>query len=1176
MCVDAGIPEGATDGPVHLLTQAFDACDGTVPDDAEPPAVYVTNGELLAVMYGLDPTTLEPGHALNAYDWGQIAAKPAADPRDVYARLAEVGAHDLTAVLVAGVRGHDAVTADTLEASRTRDILTMDAEVQDRLRDMAGDIDLRRVEGVLGDDLWARASSVVEALRTPGRRDYARIIEAAGDLEVALSDEREQRIAATVTRITEVSTGDPHVAEFAEKLVALARAGQVTSAQEQLQQVIEGNAMPGPDNRGEHLNRFFPHVPHVLSGVQTPLERLAQAVRLGEHNPISQDLADGGVDLLALSDARRKQARESFAAWNDLSAASPMQGSLSEVDKLRIVLRQAGIEFRTMKKSSGQRDRQLLQLANVDVLGKALTPVLGSDRSPDGDGLRVLLVRKAPTPATIIESLGSPPRDSTVLILWLARPPLKPEDWRAIAETSRGRASSNPPAVVMDGSVLAYLASQAEPRLSTLAATTLPFAATNPYRDTPGRTAPEMFYGRTEERVAIVAMNGSSFVSGGRQLGKSALLRHAAGIFNETSVDHVAIVMSIYRVGKGNAPEQVWSVLWPELAEHGIVTGPLPEHDVASAVYAGVRAWVKENPSRQLLLLLAEADDFLDADAVGNRFENVEWFRRLMLETDRSVKVGLAGLHATARFENLPNQPLSHLGRPVVVGPLRPAHARDLLTGPLNAIGYQFDSEITVAQVLAQANNMPAQLQLIGAALVEHMSSKPLDSAGPPTLITADDVTAAFTPKLREALREKFTLTLALDPRYKVIAYVVAQAAHERGSDASLSLGELQVECRGAWPEGFTNLGADAFRGLVTECVDLGVLARDGNRFRLRTPSVRRLLGTEIEVFEELAAASETLTVPAAYDGSVFRREIATLEDAISPLTERQLGAVFAPGPRVVGVAGSSASGLDRVLPTLEEVAGSVQHGVVHRVTNTRPEGVAAAVAKAVGPTSLLVDLRTSGHTHVEQVLQAAQSAVTAPNRDVTVVLVAGPASASAWTGHEDLVELERIEANGMRLLAGADMIALHDPTSQERAVADLGGWLTNVAQVRDLFAGHGHRYGAAELIDHVQQDMAEHRGRLAAAAGVDPASGSALGLALAHIHELTGSARERQDVLVELLDVVEDDTLTEAIARDGFTSTQSVVDALVSLGALTVDAAGTWAPEPVLAADLGPAVVRG
>lgn len=1165
-----GIPEDAPAGPVRLLTDAFDACDGVLPDGDEPTAAWLERGELLTLPVALDATTLHPDDpaAVTVIDVLDLAGRPVPEASHTYATLAARGAHDLTEALLTALATHDPDTAATLTTTRTRDVFTRDEATRDQLAQLAADIDMRRVDGVLGDDLWARAASQAEALAQPGRRDYERITTAVTAITADLDREREARIGDALTSIAEQAAADQAVAAHADTLAALARAGQVTSAQEQLQQLLEGNPLTTGRAEATHLEAFFPAVPAVLSAAQAPLERINQALRTGGHTDVTLALADRGVDVLALTEPRRKQAREALAAWIELSSPAPVtHGAISDLDRVRMILRQAGIEFRTMGKVTGARDRSAFTLEGVEVIGNALTPALGSERSPDGK-LRVVAVRKAATPASLIESLSAQTRDRTILVLWLAKAPLTPSDWHAIAEASRGR--PNPPVIFIDVSVMAYLCAQAEPRLSTLASVTLPFAATNPYRDTPGSTAPEMFYGRTDERAQIMDMNGSSFVSGGRQLGKSALLRHAAARFRATSPDHVAIVTSILNVGdEGNPASTVWSKLWPELVEAGIVPPAMPQTgSVGDAVLAAVRAWVKENPARRLLLMLDEADNFLDADAQGNRFEQVELFRSMMLDTDRAVKVVLAGLHRTARFENLPNQPLSHLGRPVVVGPLRPQHARALLTTPLAAIGYTFDSDVTIARVLAQANNMPAQLQLIGQALVAHMAAKAVDPASPPTIITADDVDAAFDQRLREELRNKFLLTLTLDPRYKVIAYVVAQAAHEHGSDTSLSLGELSSQCRGVWPQGFTEVGADGFRGLVAECVDLGVLARDGNRYRLRTPAVRRLLGTELEVLEELESAATNLTMPPAYDGSAFRRRVSALEGAVSPLTERQIGQIFARGGVMV-VAGSRAAGLDKVLTTLEEVAARLPHGgVVHRLATIRPESVTAAIAKAVDRTRLLVDARKATHRQLAALLAAAEAATAGTSREVTTVIVAGPASAAAWAKHPATVQLERVGVNGMRLLAGSDVLPFHDQGDQIAATAASGGWLSLIARLTDLAAGPEHRY-AADLIDAIGQDLQAHPGHLVADVGLD--NGTALRAALAHIADLTANSTESLDDISALLDVVggEDSALTTAMDRDGYTDAPTVVAALVGLGALVESEPGLWAVEPVLAGDL-------
>ncbi|MFL6118679.1 hypothetical protein [Actinophytocola sp.] len=450
---------------------------------------------------------------------------------------------------------------------------------------------------------------------------------------------------------------------------------------------------------------------------------------------------------------------------------------------------------------------------------------------------------------------------------------------------------------------------QAEPRRSTFVATALPFTAASPYRDTPGDTAPEMFYGRTEELAAVIDLNGPSFISGGRQLGKSALLRAAQRRFQESGPGRHAVLTSVFTVGGDGRPERLWGALWPLLVDIGVVDGvTLPEGaDVAEAVYDATLRWLRVDTSRALLILLDEADAFLDADAVGARFIHVDWCRRLMLDSNRRAKVVFAGLHRTARFESLPNQPLSHLGRPLTVGPLRPQHAHDLLTKPLSTLGFTFDDVIALpARILAMANNLPALLQLFGEALVEHLTARPVPDGGPPQQISGEDVDDVFfDPDLRAAFREKYVLTLNLDHRYLVIAYTVAEAAHERGIDASLTLGELSEMARLHWPAGFSGVGADDFNGLVTECVDLGVLALDGGGYRLRTPYVLRLLGTEEEVLETLYTAPERLVRPSTSDGGSYRRAFKQIR---SPLTERQLGRLFDARREALVIVGSPGS----------------------------------------------------------------------------------------------------------------------------------------------------------------------------------------------------------------------------------------------------------------------------
>ena len=265
--------------------------------------------------------------------------------------------------------------------------------------------------------------------------------------------------------------------------------------------------------------------------------------------------------------------------------------------------------------ASGQRHRE------------SLAPGSGSAMSPDGATLRVLIVRRAASPATVVEWMSGEAAHHTVLVLWQAGP-LSTEDRRAIANAARGR--SRPPLLLLDVAALAYLICQLEPRRATFAEIALPFTAMSPYRDTPGDVAPEMFYGRTEEMAAVLDLAGSSIVYGGRQLGKSALLRAAERQFRAEGRSRTSVLTSIFTVGADGHAERSWLTLWPKLAAHGVV-GRVPpaEGDLAEAVYDGILTWLNADPERALLILLDEADAFLDADAAGNAFTYVYWCRRI-------------------------------------------------------------------------------------------------------------------------------------------------------------------------------------------------------------------------------------------------------------------------------------------------------------------------------------------------------------------------------------------------------------------------------------------------------------------------------------------------------------------------------------------------------------------
>ncbi|MBB4675669.1 hypothetical protein [Crossiella cryophila] len=1164
----------AVEAAGQLLADAFAICDGAAPDSDELPVAFAAHAELLATPLALEANTLLPAGGLSAEHVPAllaVAGTDPADPVDMYTHRAERGDHDLTATLITGVRTSDPTSAAALERRRGSDIAEQAADVADEVTAMARLIDTRRLAGTLDDQPWAALAARAEALADPARRDFGRIRATVAEITADLNALVDNKITATLARIEERARSNQAVAEAAEVLTGLTRDGQVASAEEYLETALTGGALPAASRGVDHLEKYFPAVPQLAIERPNLLDELHAAFSRGPANVSVASLDAAGLNLADLSQARCDAGRRALGCWKALAGHEGAGARKADITTaLQAVLAQAGLEFTGAKmdqSSTRQTGRQWIRLSGVTGTGQALTPTLGSAMSPDGATLRVLLVRSAPTPTTLIEWMSGETPDHTVLALWLSGA-LSPTDRRAIANAARGRPT--PPLLVLDTAALAYLVCQPEPRRSTFAATALPFTAASPYRDTPGDTPPEMFYGRTDELAAVVDLNGPSFVSGGRQLGKSALLRVAARRFEASGPRRHAVLTSVFTVGGDGRPERLWDALWPHLARIGIVTETVlaKDVDIAQVVYDSVLRWLDDDPTRALLILLDEADAFLDADAAGVRFTHVDWCRRLMLDTSRRVKVVFAGLHRTARFESLPNQPLSHLGRPISVGPLRPQHAHDLLTEPLAALGFTFAEPIALpARILAMANNMPALLQLFGEALVKHLASRSVPADGPPQRITDADVDEVFADAdLRAAFREKYVLTLNLDHRYLVIAYAVAEAAHERGIDTSLGLSELSEIARLHWPAGFSGVSADDFRGLVAECVDLGVLAIDGGSYRLRTPTVLRLLGTEEEVLETLYTASERLVVPSPSDAGSYRRRVG---HARSPLTERQLGRLFDARREVLTVTGSLALGVDAVLTAVEAAAAEgARLTTVNRARTVTPDGVRAAVARAAANTTLLlVDALALTPVALTALLATAEEAVAAAWLDVTVAVIVSPANASAWITRASRVDLIRVDEPGLRMWCDEDNLPFRDDESRARLLAVTGGWPQAITQAKRLTESAGAAIGSGKLLGDLTAWLSGREGhKLPARAGLGPET-TMLAQVFHSVVALVGASGEDPHELVELLELDDRVDLTAMAVDAGFGSLDDVIAVLATLGCLTVTSTGRLRPELTLAA---------
>jgi hypothetical protein len=498
--------------------------------------------------------------------------------------------------------------------------------------------------------------------------------------------------------------------------------------------------------------------------------------------------------------------------------------------------------------------------------------------------------------------------------------------------------------IVLDQILLMYLCGATGSRLPALFQCTLPFTYLEPYTTTAGLVPPEMFYGRQRELESIIDPRGACFIFGGRQLGKTALLRHAQRTFHDPARGHIAIWIDLKTRGIGaNRPiDDLWRVLDDELREHSVVPSRSSTRTRASSVLERLQGWLKEDDSRRVLLLLDEADNFLEFDGRetsapnGQRvvFARCEQLKGLMDSTERRFKIVLAGLHNVLRTTNVPNHPLGHLQKPICIGPLLDntefREARALVEDPLASLGYLFESPDLVTRVLSLTNYYPNLIQIYCQHLLQHVTQRGASTlgrpGGPPHTISSEEVNATYRDKdLQGYIRERFKLTLQLDPRYHVIAHAIALGFFsERREDwaEGFSLSWLQRQALDWWEQGFRReTSADRFRALVDEMVGLGVLRPIGaNHFTLRSPNVVLLMGTKSQIEEELLrqAGEEP---PLEYEPATFRAADSGESSQRSPLTALQVSKIEDLGSDVLIIFGNRAAGvrdLRRFLKTVE------------------------------------------------------------------------------------------------------------------------------------------------------------------------------------------------------------------------------------------------------------------
>lgn len=1062
----------------YALADTLALLDATTPPAAEPNPAETLTGELLkvtgAVMDELSRAVNAPSVTLPQL----LIAANKSWPEAFDAKLAEedyASAQQIldgcTTATLPGAAPLDIGASDRLAAAEQRSR----AEINQKYVSLLGELRNARMHNEVSAEQDDELTALLTIADPPGRNLGAvrRQLATVAQRLPAYRQEAAQRLRARLTALQQ--RGD--IPEF-DRLSMLIDDGELSTADELIYGLETGEEVPKPYNRKD-FDRFFPGVPNALGNGIT--NELIKAVEGGTSVPECQVL-----DFSDLSRDARQSIADALRAWF-VAARTPVEGraKLDERATLLPALRLVGYDFAPGARVTPQvkqrgKERRLIEITDVTYTGKAMLPQFGSGLH---GRLRVLMCWGQPAEDLLLSWIDQDPEQRAVLVAHFGTMPA------VVRRRLAARAlSTEAPVAVVDDAALAYLAAHGGRQLDAAMTVLAPFTSVQPYaRKKRSLVPPEMFYGRDLERRGVLDPEGTQIIYGGRGLGKSALLRDAKAAFEKVS-DHVGVYVDLKATEIGpdrQAADAMWNVLLRDLREAGVLLtrgrGRMPRGDSYDQVRAGVREWLAADPQRRLLVLLDESDHFFEVDAPHfiqtNRLKDLG----ALSGVEGRAKVVFAGLHSVQRFARVSNQTFKHLAQqPTIVGPLRPQFAYNLMTRPLGVLGYVFERDDLVHRVLGLCSYQPFLLQMFAHRLVEHMHEKRragLNEAQPPYVVTRADIDAVEQhTDLKRDIAETFSDTLNLDPRYYVVANVLAWHAHERGLDARLNERELREECRLYWPTGFTTLDMEGFRTYLQEMVGLGVLApnNDGRGWHLRSPNTLRMIGTRDQVSEQLLTAEEQQVQPDFLALESRRR----LGSGTAPLTAKQVDDVLGDHSNQVRVVlGSVATGVGKVAETVREVCGDLADRYILLEPSTRRQFDAELIDGEPGSRRVVLSdlsrLEGRGDTCAASLEAAMSQRPTTPGVTRAVALVCGTGQLPFWRellGREDAdqvtVMLRRFTAPSLRVWTLEEGRSF---TSEQRRVTLLevtDGWPLLVDRAAELAAQHQSEDAALRALE--------------------------------------------------------------------------------------------------------------
>ena len=782
---------------------------------------------------------------------------------------------------------------DEISADRSRDVIEdhrkhIQSELKDKIAETSNRLDAAYAAGTLTLESYDQQHDRIPLDDFSEINTFGPLFETLEEIDEEINNAQARRLDAIRGSLNKV---DGVSQEDKERIESAIKSGRFQVAEDFVERIEHGQALPAPETmRGRPFDRFFPQFVDRFTALDDKeRDGIVRARRVIDSRG-SQEF----IDASGLSEDAARDGIELIDAW------AALHDGPTSISRLRALMSALGFAHphvrRTTDETLGGERVFTLQAAPIADRSIVQLPDFGSRASGT---YRLFAVRGRTTGEAIIREVGkrNGVGNSPNIVLFLGI--LDADSRRSLARDFQ--TNEYDPTIVLDESLVVFLAAWRGDRLAAFFDCVSAFAFSQPFEPDAAELPPEMFFGRSAARQAILAMSHdmAHFVYGGRRLGKTTLLADIAREYRTRGPDaseELVLLINLKGTGIGEnlQTEDLWPLFAKKLAEHGVVRHRTRRYE---SIGKSVRQWLDEDQGRRVLLLVDEADAFLRTECSPKQsYRVLEQVKRLMEQTERRFKVVFAGLHNVQRAARDPNTPFAHMGEAIRIGPMLPEtdgdEIQNLIRGPLEALGYRFVSNDSVIRIAAETNYYPALAQQFCKELLKTLreESYALNDAGPPHPIHPDLVDRVFNAReTRDRIRNLFSWTIQLDLRYEFLTYLIAKESfdNEDARPQAMPIAAIREAALSEWPKGFASDSSFwTFEVLLEEMVGLGILREAVDKeYAIRTRNLRMLLGNDEEI-ERRFADAKNKPPPPIFDPAQFRSKLS--DGTLSSLTTHQ------------------------------------------------------------------------------------------------------------------------------------------------------------------------------------------------------------------------------------------------------------------------------------------------